>query len=128
MELPSTRTTSWIQSGRVLKTYGRFSASFIAGMTTLTGGAMARWEEIGRYLPTVEGAEGSGRSSLEVAGCRTELMSLVPLVRWTARPWAARIHVRFERGVSHPRPHGRTEDLSADRRHGMAEDLSAHAG
>ncbi len=42
LELPSTRTTSWIQSGRVLKTYGRFSASFIAGMTTLTGGAMAR--------------------------------------------------------------------------------------
>lgn len=25
-------------------------------------------------------------------------MSLVPLVRWTARPWAVRLFVRFERG------------------------------
>lgn len=49
VDLPSTRTTSWIQSGRVLKTYGRFSASFMAGMTTLTGGAIARWSETGRY-------------------------------------------------------------------------------
>ncbi|GGW41627.1 hypothetical protein GCM10010350_26710 [Streptomyces galilaeus] len=56
MELPSTSTTSWIQSGRLLKTYGRFSASFIAGITTLTGGVMARCEEMGRYWPAVDGA------------------------------------------------------------------------
>jgi hypothetical protein len=35
----------------------------------------------------------------ETAGRRKELMSLVPLVRWTARPWAVRHCVRFERGV-----------------------------
>ncbi len=36
VELPSTRITSSIQSGSVAKTWGRFSASFIAGTMTLT--------------------------------------------------------------------------------------------
>jgi hypothetical protein len=39
-----------------LKTYGRFSASFIAGITTLTGGVIARCEEMGRYSPAFCGA------------------------------------------------------------------------
>ncbi|GAB3171747.1 hypothetical protein GCM10027162_13300 [Streptomyces incanus] len=65
----------------------------MAGITTLTGGAMARCEETGRYFPVAGGFWSA------VAGCRTELMSLVPLVRWAARPWAARLFVRFERGV-----------------------------
>ncbi|GGX95398.1 hypothetical protein GCM10010358_56570 [Streptomyces minutiscleroticus] len=66
----------------------------MAGITTLTGGAIARCEVTGRYFPASVG--GSGR---ETAGRRTEFMSLVPLVRWTARPWAVRLCVRFERGV-----------------------------
>ncbi|GGM01767.1 hypothetical protein GCM10010129_51570 [Streptomyces fumigatiscleroticus] len=65
----------------------------MAGITTLTGGAIARCEETGRYLPAGDG------SVPVVAGRSTELMSLVPLVRWAARPWAARLRVRFERGV-----------------------------
>ncbi|GAA1232930.1 hypothetical protein GCM10009646_21620 [Streptomyces aureus] len=58
----------------------------MAGITTLTGGAIARWFEIALYW-------------LDIAGRTKELMSLVPLVRWTARPRAVRLSVRFERGV-----------------------------
>ena len=41
-ERPSTSTTSSTQSGRESKTMGRFRASFLTGMTTLTVGAIAR--------------------------------------------------------------------------------------
>ncbi|GHF15470.1 hypothetical protein GCM10018772_45670 [Streptomyces fumanus] len=93
MELPSTSTTSCTQSGSVLKTYGRFSASFSAGITTLTGGAMAKWVETGRYLAA------AGGSPPVVVGGRTEPMSLVPLVRRTAAPERSGTVTRFERGV-----------------------------
>ncbi|GAA4782829.1 hypothetical protein GCM10023220_01820 [Streptomyces ziwulingensis] len=62
-------------------------------MTTLTGGAIARCEETGRYFAACDGL------SPVAAGRRTELMTLVPLVRRTARPRAVRHCVRFERGV-----------------------------
>src|SRR5690606_32318235 len=100
VELPSTRITSWIQSGSVLKTYGRFSASFMAGITTLTGGAIARCEETGRYFPA-----GGGVWSA-VAGGRTELMSLVPLVRWTARPSGGPALLPVRKGGFHTRHDG----------------------
>src|SRR5690606_25344502 len=99
-ELPATSLTSCIQSGSVLKTYGRFSASFRAGITTLTGGAIARCEETGRYLPA-----GGGVWSA-VAGGRTELMSLVPLVRWTARPSGGPALLPVRKGGFHTRPGG----------------------
>jgi hypothetical protein len=41
-ELPSTSTISSIHWGSVANTWGRFSASFMAGTTTLTVGEMAR--------------------------------------------------------------------------------------
>ncbi len=41
-ELPSTSTISSTHCGMVANTWGRFSASFMAGTTTLTVGEMAR--------------------------------------------------------------------------------------
>ncbi|GAA2309990.1 hypothetical protein GCM10010431_32610 [Streptomyces kunmingensis] len=68
----------------------------MAGMTTLTRGAMARCVEMARYWAGMR----AGGAPSGIAGRTTELlMSLVPLVRWTARPRAVRLDIRFERGV-----------------------------
>ena len=70
--------------GNVLKTYGRMPPPRSwQGITTLTGGAMARWESIwaGTCRPRRVTDPGP-----KPPGAQTELMSLIPLVRWTARP------------------------------------------
>ncbi|GAA1009350.1 hypothetical protein GCM10009564_24380 [Streptomyces thermogriseus] len=56
----------------------------MAGITTLTGGVIARWEEIGRNAVAV-GSRVSCGSCAEEGGRGTEPMSRVPLVRRTAR-------------------------------------------
>ncbi|GAA2582811.1 hypothetical protein GCM10010424_31140 [Streptomyces lienomycini] len=69
----------------------------MAGITTLTGGAIARCEETGRYSPA---GGGSGDGSLPAgAGCRTELMVWSLSSGGPPAPGAVRLCLRFERGV-----------------------------
>ncbi|GHA10955.1 hypothetical protein GCM10010389_57540 [Streptomyces echinoruber] len=69
----------------------------MAGITTLTGGAMARWVETGRYLWAVTWAV--TESPPEAGGCRAEVIGVSLSSGGPPRPRAARLSVRFERGV-----------------------------
>jgi hypothetical protein len=55
----SSSTTSWIHCVKVANTCGRFSASFMVGIITLTVGAAARWGRTMMYRSAVGGRNGA---------------------------------------------------------------------